>query len=265
LYGISYDPLTQEFIIVTEYANGDLKKNIIKPIEFTSKAIVCEKYHFDINYNETIIYSISRGLDIIHNSGLVHCDLHTGNILLKCNRSIGVSDLGLTQPANISSSIKSSGVYGVIPYIAPEIFQRKPYTPASDIYSLGIIIWVIHSLEEPYNNRLHDVNLILSIINGLRPELSPKMGIPNYIMELMEKCWDSDPKNRPTAQQIIKTLDEHERKPNETFLGNSTIKKNALLKFMNRIDNHPGAYHTSRFLSFQRVKEHLDKLTLGNS
>ncbi|EXX65266.1 kinase-like domain-containing protein [Rhizophagus irregularis DAOM 181602=DAOM 197198] len=267
-YGISYDPITQDFIIVAEYANkGNLKQNIMKPAELA----YCVVYDVNLSSNENTVYHISRGLNIMHNSGLVHCDLHIGNILLKGGEHGGrdiyfsISDFGLCQPANISSSIKSSGIYGVIPYIAPEIFLGRQYTPASDIYSLGIIMWVIYSFEEPFNNRNHDATLILDIIRGLRPEISPKMGISKYIMDLMEKCWDSDPKNRPTAQQIITTLENHEKEPNETYLANLHRKKYSLLKTMNLTGNNPGTCYTSRFLSFQRVKEHLAKLTLEDS
>jgi serine/threonine protein kinase len=243
----------------------------MKHAEFVFNAIPSDSLNYEYSSNENIIYNISRGLHIIHNSGLIHCDLHIGNILVKSLKNstgssdmiISISDFGLSQPANISSSIKSSGIYGVIPYIAPEIFLGKQYTPASDIYSLGIIIWVIYSLEEPFNNKDHDANLILDIIRGLRPEISPKMGIPNHIIDLMKKCWDSDPKNRPTTQQIVTTLENHDRGPNETFLANSHRKKYSLLKTMNLVGNHSGTCHTSRFFSFQRVKEHLAQLTLG--
>ncbi|GBB86039.1 hypothetical protein RclHR1_01250002 [Rhizophagus clarus] len=189
-----------------------------------------------------------------------------GNILLNSSSNvIVISDFGLSQPANISTSIKLSGIHGVVPYIAPEIFLGKQYTPASDIYSLGIIIWVLHSFEEPFNNKDHDANLILDIIRGLRPQISPKMGIPTHIVDLMKKCWDSDPKNRPTAQQIIETLGNRKIGPNETYLANFHRKKYSLLKTMNLVDNYPGTCYTSRYLSFQRVKEHLAKLTLEDS
>lgn len=263
-YGISYDSITQNFIMVTEYADkGDLKKNIMEPVEFTNYNFRDNDY-YKFSTNKRIIFDIAQGLKIIHSSGLVHCDLHIGNILLRNQHQmpICISDFGLSQPANISSSIKSSGIYGVIPYVAPEIFLGKPYTQASDIYSLGIIIWVLYSLEEPYNNRCHDANLILEIIvRGLRPEIPPQLSIPNYIKELMEKCWDSDPTNRPTAEQIITMLKEG---PNQPFLENSHRKKVCLLKIMNLIGNHPGTCYTSRFLSFQSVKEHLSRSTLGN-
>ncbi|GBC01922.1 hypothetical protein RclHR1_04390007 [Rhizophagus clarus] len=265
-YGISYDSITQDFIMVTEYADkGNIKKNIMNHAKFVLSNIPGDRYHYEISTNENIIYDISRGLNIIHNSGLVHCDLHTGNILQNSFSAIVISDFGLSQPANISTSIKSSGIYGVVPYIAPEIFLGKQYTPASDIYSLGIIIWVLHSFEEPFNNKDLDANLILDIIRGLRPQISPKMGIPNHIVDLMKKCWDSDPKNRQTAQQIMETLENRETGPNETFLANSHRKKYSLLKTMNLVDNHPGTCYTSRYLSFQRVKDHLAKLTIEDS
>uniref|UniRef100_U9TCH5 Protein kinase domain-containing protein n=1 Tax=Rhizophagus irregularis (strain DAOM 181602 / DAOM 197198 / MUCL 43194) TaxID=747089 RepID=U9TCH5_RHIID len=226
---------------------------------------ISDNDYYKFSTNKRIIFDIAQGLKIIHSSGLVHCDLHIGNILLRNQHQmpICISDFGLSQPANISSSIKSSGIYGVIPYVAPEIFLGKPYTQASDIYSLGIIIWVLYSLEEPYNNRCHDANLILEIIvRGLRPEIPPQLSIPNYIKELMEKCWDSDPTNRPTAEQIITMLKEG---PNQPFLENSHRKKVCLLKIMNLIGNHPGTCYTSRFLSFQSVKEHLSRSTLEDS
>ncbi|RIA80464.1 kinase-like domain-containing protein [Glomus cerebriforme] len=268
IYGISYDPNTREFLIVSEYAlDGDLKKNIMKPAEYSSSISSIDNYYrhkYDFSFNEKLIFDVVQGLKLIHKSGLVHCDLHIGNILIKRggylkHNPISISDFGLSQPANITTSMKSSGIYGIIPYIAPEIFLRKPYTPASDIYSLGIVIWVLHSFEQPYNNRRHDAILILDIIGGLRPEISPKFGMPNHIVELMKKCWDSNPDNRPTAEQIITTLTQHKRKPNESSLADTFRKRSALYKIMN-LNNQPDNCYTSSYLSFQKVREHLAKL-----
>ncbi|CAB4398872.1 unnamed protein product [Rhizophagus irregularis] len=154
-YGISYDSITQNFIMVTEYADkGDLKKNIMEPVEFTN-----------YNFRDNDYYEFSTNKRII-------------------------------------------------------------------------------------------------FVRGLRPEIPPQLSIPNYIKELMEKCWDSDPTNRPTAEQIIIMLNGG---PNQRFLENSHRKKVCLLKIMNLIGNHPGTCYTSRFLSFQSVKEHLSRSTLEDS
>ncbi|CAB4398877.1 unnamed protein product [Rhizophagus irregularis] len=92
-------------------------------------------------------------------------------------------------------------------------------------------------------------------------------------MDLMEKCWDSDPKNRPTAQQIITTLENHESKPNETFLANSHRKKYSLLKTMNLTGNHPDSGQNDLSLptsiNGDNIKDFEDKIialpTLSNT
>ena len=95
--------------------------------------------------------NIILGLDAIHESKLVHCDLHDGNIL--CSRYGGssnfISDLGLSKPIeyfqNKANSDQNKSVYGVIPYMAPEVLRGKPYTAASDIYSFAMIMWELSS------------------------------------------------------------------------------------------------------------------------
>src|SRR4051812_9431499 len=82
------------------------------------------------------IYHLSRiakGLLNIHNAEKVHKDFHSGNILY--NRGICISDLGMCQPVNNEEkSDKKEGVYGVLPYMAPEVLRGYHYTKAADIY-----------------------------------------------------------------------------------------------------------------------------------
>src|SRR5437762_9179490 len=82
------------------------------------------------------LQQIARGLLDIHNAGKVHKDFHSGNILFGKNPYI--SDLGMCQPAN--SEAQSEGVYGVLPYMAPEVLCGHQYTKAADIYSFGIVM-----------------------------------------------------------------------------------------------------------------------------
>ena len=64
--------------------------------------------------------------------------MHGGNILYDVFSYI--SDFGLSQSIYIPSSSTSTNVCGVLPYIASEILDKKPYTFASDVYSFGIIM-----------------------------------------------------------------------------------------------------------------------------
>ncbi|CAG8454793.1 16949_t:CDS:2 [Racocetra fulgida] len=164
---------------------------------------------------------LTNGLVIIHENQSVHKDLHSGNILVfgDC-KMCKIGDFGISRPAN--TIVNGENIYGVIPYVAPEIFNGERYTAASDIYSFGMVIWELTSGLRPHSNRDHDGFLILNILNGLRPEIVDNT--PLFFVELMEKCWDADPLKRPTADHIYQTLNE-KLKSNEGFL---EVKKSIL-------------------------------------
>ena len=147
-----------------------------------------------------MVYKI--GLVGLHESNLVHRDLHDGNILIAIEYS-RISDLGLCKPISYYSSTSRNEIYGVLPYIAPEVLRGNPYTPASDIYSFSMIMWEFISGVPPFDDRAHDLQLSLSICKGERPKI-PEITktIPKCYINLMKKCWDSNPLKRPTISEI---------------------------------------------------------------
>ncbi|CAB4433385.1 unnamed protein product [Rhizophagus irregularis] len=142
------------------------------------------------------IVGISYGLQVIHRNNFIHRDIHSGNILLSQHWQIG--DLGLSQPAD--NTLSNNEIYGVIPYIAPEIFKGAAFSKESDIYSFGIVMWELTTGCKPYINVEHNVNLIYEIIDGKRPEIT--RDTPECFANLMKKCWDSDPLKRPTIDEV---------------------------------------------------------------
>ena len=174
--------------------NGSLRKYLPSIIKFN--------WYFKLYLLKGIIY----GLAGLHNSDLVHNDLHDGNILMENLLVPLISDLGLCKPISYfhnSSTKNKNDVYGVLPYIAPEVLRGKPYTQASDIYSFSMIMWEFISGVPPFDDRAHDLQLSLSICRGERPKI-PEITktIPECYINLMKKCWDSDPLKRPTALEI---------------------------------------------------------------
>jgi serine/threonine protein kinase len=149
------------------------------------------------------LLQIARGLLDIHNAGKVHKDFHSGNIL---NYAIPlISDLGMCQPAN-KQPVKEEGVYGVLPYMAPEVLRGHQYTKAADIYSFGIIMNEFLSEEIPYNDIPHNEFLAIKICKGLRPKISND--VPKLLADLIIKCWDAEIENRPTAKELYKIFDK---------------------------------------------------------
>ncbi|RIA88540.1 kinase-like domain-containing protein, partial [Glomus cerebriforme] len=190
LYGITQDPDTKNYMMILDYAkNGSLRNYLDKNYDKLS-----------INWYTKIndLYWITYGLNEIHQIGLIHRDLHIGNILHTYKPVI--TDMGLCKPAdyNALENTKKS-VYGVLPYIAPEILRGQNYTKAADIYSFGIIMYEFISELPPYHDVSHDNNLALKICQGLRPTFNIK--VPQLIVHLIKSCLDANPLNRPSASK----------------------------------------------------------------
>ncbi|POG72233.1 kinase-like domain-containing protein, partial [Rhizophagus irregularis DAOM 181602=DAOM 197198] len=106
--------------------------------------------------------------------------------------------------------------------MAPEILRRNPYTKASDIYSFSIIMWEFTSGNFPFKHEAHDHDLILSICKeGKRPEIIKNT--PKCYIDLMKKCWDSDPSNRPTIIMLENIISEWIKCINEYYEVNGDV------------------------------------------
>ncbi|POG65887.1 kinase-like domain-containing protein [Rhizophagus irregularis DAOM 181602=DAOM 197198] len=203
-YGITQDPNTKNYIMVMYYAErGNLQNSLNKEKKKQHKKQKSYKFsNLDLNiriwkHKINILKYIAAGLRKIHGKELIHRDLHIGNIV--CNRtSPRITDLGLCKPANYNEG--NNMMYGVLPYLAPEILRGQDYTKASDIYSFGIIMYVIISELPPYYKVAHDEFLALEICKGLRPEFNIK--VPKLILHIIKSCLDADPSNRPDAKYL---------------------------------------------------------------
>jgi serine/threonine protein kinase len=133
----------------------------------------------------TQLLHISQGLKDIHNKNLVHQDFHSGNILKGIEQtSCLITDLGLCKP--VDEINEGDKVFGVMPYVAPEVLRNQPYTQASDIYSFGTVAYEMLSGLPPYYEVEHDLQLALAICQGQRPQFQIK--IPQLLEDLIKQC-----------------------------------------------------------------------------
>ncbi|POG64955.1 kinase-like domain-containing protein, partial [Rhizophagus irregularis DAOM 181602=DAOM 197198] len=190
IYGISRDPKTKNYIIVLQYAEGG---------NFNDWINKCYK-DFDWNNKLRTLYNIIFGLNEIHQKEMVHRDFHTGNILFEFGyvnqyNDTYISDMGLCGEIG---NVDKSKIYGVMSYVAPEVLRGKPYTKAADIYSFGMIMYFVATGRQPFSDRAHDEFLALDICDGISPKIK-ELEAPKCYVELMKRCWDLDPNNRPNA------------------------------------------------------------------
>ncbi|RIB07135.1 kinase-like domain-containing protein [Gigaspora rosea] len=151
-----------------------------------------------------LLQCIASDLHIIHSHDLIHRDLHSGNILLDNFKSAYIADLGLSITANIALKLKSDRICGILPYIAPEVLNNRQYTKASDIYSFGIIMWeILYGKPVPFEQRSKlrsKLQFQIQVCNGLRPHIYENTA--KCYADLMKKCWNIEPNERPTAIEI---------------------------------------------------------------
>jgi serine/threonine protein kinase len=191
IYGMTYDPQSKVYAIVTEFKeDGSLRK-------------VIKNNHSSLTWNTIIqiLRDISSGLYAIHNKNYHHKDFHSGNILnaVKGKSVFSViTDFGLCCPADQSPADKT--LYGVLPFVAPEVLRGEEFTKAADIYGFGMIMSEMISGEAPFIDRDYDLHLALNICKGERPQI-PEYAPEPYVT-LMKRCWDPIPANRPTAVEL---------------------------------------------------------------
>ncbi|CAB4441449.1 unnamed protein product [Rhizophagus irregularis] len=191
-YGLTQNPSNGNYMLIMLKMDMDLRK------------------YLQQNYNQLtwkdnmkIINEITIALYYIHKEKAIHRDLHSGNILyLQSSNSWYVSDLGFCGPADKCST----SIYGNLPYIAPEVIVGREYTFASDIYSIAILMWEISSGQTPFINYEHENDIVMNIINGIRPKIVPET--PLDYKNLMKECWDADPLKRPNILTLWNKIND---------------------------------------------------------
>ncbi|CAI2190141.1 6354_t:CDS:1, partial [Funneliformis geosporum] len=139
-----------------------------------------------------MLIDLAKCFNNIHDNDLIHGDFHPGNVLV--SNLFFITDMGLCKHANQKLTQNNEGkLYGVLPYVAPEVLRGKDHTQASDIYGFGIIALEVITGLSPYYNIAHDEYLAIKICQGLRP--ISKYQIPQLLSDIINQCLDANPLN----------------------------------------------------------------------
>ncbi|KAI9807955.1 MAG: hypothetical protein M1825_005261 [Sarcosagium campestre] len=166
---------------------------------------------------------ITSGLNHLHIKGFIHRDLKPSNCLL---HQIGnetrvlVSDFGEAQSENAAR--RSTGATGTISYCAPEVLQQQfpsgpfgEFTTKSDIFSLGMILYVMCFGRLPYDNAdiLNEENEDLDQLrqeiggwSGFDDDVRIRTDLPEKLYRFLKKLLSLDPLTRPSAEDILRGI-----------------------------------------------------------
>lgn len=99
-----------------------------------------------------LVSAISRGLNHAHENGILHRDIKPGNILLDSDANPKIGDFGLALPIGDVAGADDT-IYGTPGYTAPEVYEKKPASPQTDVYSVGILLYELLTGSLPDDKR----------------------------------------------------------------------------------------------------------------
>ncbi|RHZ46353.1 hypothetical protein Glove_624g13 [Diversispora epigaea] len=259
IYGITQDPKTKQWIVVLEFIDGgnlrDYLKNNYDKIDWKKK----------LGYLQKLAHQFKN----IHELDIIHQDFHPGNILSYEFNSIfplQISDFGLSKLIGQNTKNPEREIFGVLPYIAPEVLSGEEYTKAADVYSFGIIAYEIVTGFAPYYDIPHDQVLAWKICNGMRPKIP--FHIPKLITRIIMRCWDVRATYRPTFNELWSEFYEFRRDYEENKCKNNneiTIQIEESEKLSKNLGltnstttpmnykTHSKAIYTSRLLNYSSL------------
>ncbi|KAL3642663.1 copper transport protein ctr1 [Castilleja foliolosa] len=166
--------------IVTEYlSRGSLYRLLHKP---------GAKEALDERRRLSMAYDVAKGMNYLHKRKppIVHRDLKSPNLLVDRKYTVKVCDFGLSRlKANTFLSSKSAA--GTPEWMAPEVLRDEPSNEKSDLYSFGVILWELATLQQPWGN-LNPAQVVAAVgFKGKRLEI-PRDVNPQ-LAAIIESCW----------------------------------------------------------------------------
>ncbi|MDT5031840.1 MAG: eukaryotic-like serine/threonine-protein kinase [Actinoplanes sp.] len=156
-------------------------------------------------YAMRVAAEVSAALAAAHADGLVHRDIKPGNIMVT-PAGVKVVDFGIAAAVRPGGSPEESfEVLGTPAYVAPERLIDDAVEPASDIYSVGVLLYRMLTGSPPWN--VDTTTQVLAAHVGTKPLPLPAIsGVPGYVAELCDRCLSKDPTERPSAREAAMLL-----------------------------------------------------------
>ena len=188
--------------LISEY----VRKNSLYHLINQDSAYLHVLYH-----KVKIIYQIALAVLYLHSRHPVVChrDLKSSNVLIDDQYNVKLCDFGIAKFYSDADNMKTN-TQSTPYWMAPEFVCDNVFTTKSDVYSFAIVMWeVLMEDTNPYKNEnYYDFILGTEEIRKKRPEIdTDKLQGNKELKELIVKCWDETPNNRPDMEDVVVRLE----------------------------------------------------------
>jgi serine/threonine-protein kinase len=143
-----------------------------------------------------IVAQTASALQAAHAAGLVHRDIKPGNLLITPEGRVKITDFGIARVADQVPLTATGQVMGTVQYLSPEQASGHPASPATDIYSLGIVAYECVAGRRPFTGE-SQVAIAMAQINEAPPELPTT--VPEPVRNLIMASIAKNPSDRPAS------------------------------------------------------------------
>ncbi|XP_044479033.1 serine/threonine-protein kinase CTR1-like [Mangifera indica] len=182
--------------IVTEYLSRGSLFNLLQMPEV-----------LDMKLRLNMAYDVANGMNYLHQCRppFVHRDLKSPNLLVGSNYTVKVCDFGLSR-SKANTYLSSKTAVGTPEWMAPEVLREERSNEKSDVFSFGVILWELVTLQQPWKN-LTPMQVIGAVaFRGQRLEIPDS--VHPALATLIESCWADDPTSRPSFLDVIEILQQ---------------------------------------------------------
>ncbi len=195
VHDFGYD--SEQLFIVMEYLPGKDLKTILR-----------QRGRFAVEEAIPLIVQACAGIGYAHRAGLVHCDIKPHNMLVTPDNRLKVTDFGIARAlSTIQPDERADVVWGSPQYFSPEQAVGEPPSPASDVYSLGVVLYEMLTGALPFNAPTSAELARMHLEDQPIPISEYVPDVPPALEQIVMKVLSKEPSARyRTADQLGRVL-----------------------------------------------------------
>lgn len=203
-------------------ADGEVEYIVMQLVEGSDlERVIAQRGRLPVAEALRIGSDVADALQAAHDQGIVHRDVKPGNILLTAGGEVRVVDFGIARALGAAHTTTPGLLMGSVHYLSPEQVLGEPVGSASDVYSLGIVLYELLTGQRPFEGASQATVALQRLHAAPRPPSEVVDELPEGLDELVMRALERDPDRRyPTAGGLAaairawwKSPAAHARKP----------------------------------------------------